>query len=346
MFAKYMVPALAASASIQGVAAAGNHRHLHQKKDYQVVATEVDIATQWVTVTVTEGFEPTSTSVASSSAPVVNPVESASTTPESVPVAATPSTSDPVAAVATYTTTSTDGVKRGVAYNDASFVDIIAAAAGNKISWCYNWGSTSDGLKASVDYSAMLWSTRSDFITVWDTNAQAAIDAGSTALLSFNEPDNGGQANMDPASAAAGHIQYMNPYASKARISSPAITSSQEAGQGTDWLEQFFTACNGQCSVDFCAAHWYGPGGEEGADEMLAHLLNVQTACQGKNVWLTEFATVSGDSSTFMTRALDQLDNNPTYSFVERYSYFYLAAGSLMDSATSLSTLGQLYASS
>ncbi len=79
-------------------------------------------------------------------------------------------------------------------------------------------------------------------------------------LLSFNECDNAGQCNMDAASAAQQHINIMNKYSGRVRISTPSITNSGSVGQGVSWLNQFVQACNGQCVYDFCAAHWYnGP---------------------------------------------------------------------------------------
>ncbi|KAI2634235.1 glycosyl hydrolase catalytic core-domain-containing protein [Hypomontagnella submonticulosa] len=232
--------------------------------------------------------------------------------------------------------------KRGAAYNDPTLVTALLGLS-NKISWAYNWGSDSGGLKANIDYYPMLWSPAPDHSNNWDQKAEAAIAKGSNCLLSFNEPDIASQANMSPQAAASGHIQYMNKYAGKARISAPAISSSQNANQGIDWLKQFFTACNGKCQVDFCAAHWYGPGGSDGAKLFLDHVKNVHTACQNKNVWVTEFAAESGDIDGFMSAVTKALDSSE-YSFVEKYSYFMLNQGSLMSSATTLSSFGKIFA--
>ncbi|KAJ2984386.1 hypothetical protein NUW58_g6087 [Xylaria curta] len=189
----------------------------------------------------------------------------------------------------------------------------------------------------------MLWSPAPDHSNNWDRLASAAIAKGSDALLSFNEPDIASQANMSPQDAAAGHIKYMNPYASKARISAPAISSSQNANQGIDWLKQFFNACNGQCHFDFCAAHWYGPGGVEGANLFLSHLKDVNKACDGKPVWVTEFAAESGSIDDFMTTIVSKLES-AEFSFVEKYSYFWASVGSLFSSRTELASFGKIYA--
>lgn len=240
------------------------------------------------------------------------------------------------------TAVASSGVKRGLAYNDATLVSTIVALASSKFSWAYNWGADSGSI-SGVSFIPMLWGP-GHYGDDWVAKAKAAVSAGTEALLSFNECDNAGQCNMGAADTAKYHKQYMNIYDGQIRIGAPAISSSQEANQGLDWLSQFFTACNGGCSYDFCNIHWYGPGDLAGANEFLAYLITAQAAC-GKNLWVTEFASVSGDASVFMKHAIDQLDNNSTFSFVEKYSYFMLSTGSLFDSSTALSTLGNLYIS-
>ncbi|KAI5927993.1 glycosyl hydrolase catalytic core-domain-containing protein [Camillea tinctor] len=399
MYSKLSVVALAAAASIQEVSAGHVHRHMHPKRDIAYVATETEWITDYVTVTVTEGEEPTSAAVEAAaveptttspssiivpsttsstvvaepttptpepSTPTVSPttlatsvktspvVESpAAVTSETSSTTALPATNIQVAATSSYSTaaastsaastsSSSSTGKRGAAYNDASLVSELLNLGG-QISWAYNWGSSSGGLVNSVAYYPMLWSSASEHSSDWDSKASAAIAAGSDCLLSFNEPDISTQANMGAADAAAAHIKFMNPYADKARISAPAISSSQNANQGIDWLTQFFTACNGECQVDFCAAHWYGPGGADGAAEFLEHLTNVHTACENKNVWVTEFAAESGSVDDFMSAVVSALESD-AYSFVEKYSYFMVSEGSLLDSATSLSSFGKIFA--
>ncbi|OTA96724.1 glycoside hydrolase family 128 protein [Hypoxylon sp. CO27-5] len=267
----------------------------------------------------------------------------ASTTEAESAAAATSTTAQAYStSTAAATSSSSGSSKRGAAYNDASLVSTVLGLGG-KLSWAYNWTPDPNGLKANVVYYPMLWSTASPHSDNWDTHAEAAISNGADALLSFNEPDIASQANMSPADAAAGHIQYFAKYAGKVRISSPAISSSEESNQGLDWLSQFFTACDGKCQVDFCAAHWYGPGGEDGATQFLNHITKVHEACDNKNVWVTEVAAQSGDVDAFMSAITKALDSDE-YSFVEKYSYFWLSEGSLMDSASALSDFGKIFA--
>lgn len=272
-------------------------------------------------------------------------------TPEVAAVAAAPSSSSssssaaPVATTAAATTT-TSGNKRGAAYNIASLVSPLVGS-GSKISWAYNWGQVSDGLDdvdSSLEYVPMLWSNREDFISTWDSNAATAISNGAKNFLGFNEPDNPGQANMDAATAASAYIQYLTPHAGSVRLGSPAITNSGTDGEGVSWLKQWVSACNGQCQFSFCAAHWYSPAS---SSDFLNYVTQVHEACgTDKTVWITEFAPIGADDATissFLEEVQDALDNNSTYSFVERYSYFYVADGSLV-TGTSASSYGNTFA--
>lgn len=270
-------------------------------------------------------------------------------TPEVAAVAAAPSSSSSsssAAAAATPAVATTSGNKRGAAYNIASLVSPLVGT-GSRISWAYNWGQVSDGLDevdSSLEYVPMLWSNREDFISTWDSNAKTAISNGVKNFLGFNEPDNPGQANMDPASAAAAYIQYLTPYAGSVRLGSPAITNSGTDGEGVSWLKQWVSACADQCNYSFCAAHWYSPAS---SSDFLNYVTQVHEACgTDKTVWITEFAPTGADDATissFLEEVQDALDNNPTYSFVERYSYFYVADGSLV-TGTSASSYGNTFA--
>lgn len=248
------------------------------------------------------------------------------------------------AAVATAITGSS-GSKRGAAYNDPSLVTSLLGAD-SKIGWAYNWGSASDDLTSDLEYVPMLWGQK--MVSYWATNAQAAIDAGAKYLLGANEPDNPAQANMDPATAAAFHITNMEPFAAKATLTAPAVTNSNLAGQSLDWLAQWISACGGACTFSVCPVHWYNTI-EAGAEDLFSFLLDAQTTCgSDKSIWLTEFApnvdNPSADQiSAFLETVQDTLDNNATFSFVGRYSYFYVAEGSMI-SGGALTTYGNTFA--
>ncbi|KAI0445595.1 glycosyl hydrolase catalytic core-domain-containing protein [Xylaria telfairii] len=405
MYSKTSLMALCAAAAVKEVTAAHGHQHMHaDKREIVWAATETVIVTDYVTVTVTEGQEPTTTAVPTtvattikvprphhshskqqSSVPVTTADSSTSvvvvdtstsiavptvipttmitavkptSTIQDPPVVSTPTeitsvVQQPTTTIPTTTiiptttsipqpTSAASGGKRGLAYNDASLVQEFINLGG-QASWAYNWGSTTADLPAGVAYYPMLWSPAPDHSNGWDAAAKAAISNGADALLSFNEPDIASQANMSPQDAANGHIQWMNPYAGQARIGTPAISSSENANQGVDWLKQFFSACNGQCKFDFCVAHWYGPGGANGAQLFLNHLDAVHEACDNKPVWVTEFAAESDSIDDFMTTVVQGLESDK-YSYVEKYSYFMASVGQLFSSPTELSSYGKIYA--
>ncbi|KAK6193349.1 hypothetical protein LQW54_012557 [Pestalotiopsis sp. IQ-011] len=281
-------------------------------------------------------------SVETSSTSTYSAVTTTAAGPTTTSAAASTTTS--AASTGSSSSSSSSGTKRGLGYNDASLVSSIVTAASATFGWCYDWGFTNGGLTADVNYIPMLWGP-THYDSSWDDAAASAVSNGVEALLSFNECDNAGQANLDAATAASQHTEYFSQYQGKIKIGAPSITSSADAGLGLDWLESFLSDCGSSCPIDFVNLHWYGPGGEEGAQTFLDYLVEANTKT-GYPVWVTEFGVTSGDEDTFLTYALDQLDNNSTYDFVDKYAYFYLATGYLMESATALSSLGSIYASS
>lgn len=278
---------------------------------------------------------PAPAAASTSDVPQAAAIAVAATTTSVVPdiVSAASSVVTSAASVAT----AASGNKRGAAYNTASLISPLLGD-GNQLSWAYNWGSVSDGLSdvdSGIEFVPMLWGDKDDFFADWSANAQAAIDAGAKNLLCFNEPDNPSQANMDAATAATYHQQYMNPFSSKARIGAPAVTNSNVEGESLDWLQSFITACDGNCDFDFCAVHWYNTI-DAGAEDLLDFVTKAQSTCgTDKTIWVTEFAPNVGSPSQdqiseFLATVQDAFDNNSTYSFVERYSYFYVSEGLLV----------------
>ncbi|OAQ60814.1 glycoside hydrolase [Purpureocillium lilacinum] len=228
--------------------------------------------------------------------------------------------------------------KRGLAFNNATLANLFGASCSN-CSWGYNWGSSSRGLNSRYSYVPMLWSDDASLTSQWDRDAEIAISSGASSMFSFNEPDNVGQANMLPQAAAAAHIKYLNKYGGRVKIGAPAVTNSVKPGEGIQWLEHFLNACGGQCHVDFCNVHWYAPA--EDVDNLFEHLEKAHEACAGKPVWLTEFAPVSGDIQGFLRQVIPKLES---MDYVEAYSYFMVALDSLMSSASTLSSFGEVYA--
>ncbi|KAG9257459.1 glycoside hydrolase [Emericellopsis atlantica] len=234
--------------------------------------------------------------------------------------------------------------KRGIAYNDANMANIFAESC-ESCRWAYSWGSAPGSLEKNIQYIPMLWGDSSPYTDDWDQNCRSALDAGSPAILSFNEPDHPEQSNMSPSQAASAHANLINPYAGQALIGSPAVTNSGDPGMGLEWLQSFMDACKAQdggCAIDFCAVHWYSEA--QYADTLFDHIEKAHEICDNKPIWLTEFAPTGSDADKedFMKTVIPKLD---AVEYLDAYSYFMVSEGNLMSSVSSLSSVGSLYAS-
>jgi hypothetical protein len=184
-----------------------------------------------------------------------------------------------------------------------------------------------------------------EFTSVWKTNADAALAAGSTHVMSFNEPDYSGQANLAVSAAVSGYLEYVQPYASKAKIGTPAVTnggSSPSGPMGTDYLGNFTTALTkAKGTYDFCAVHWYDSA--TNIDYFKSFMETAIGKCNGKPVWLTEFgASGSSDEQiTFLETVMPWMDEQDQ---IERYAYFMVAVENLISTGTTLSQLGTTFA--
>lgn len=233
--------------------------------------------------------------------------------------------------------TSTLAYKRGVPYNSVTYANLFQ---GTKVDWAYNWDSKTSGLAAGIEYVPMLWGNQPSQLSSWSANAQAAINNGATHLLAFNEPDNPSQANLSPAAAAQLYMQYMQPFAGKAKLGAPAITNGGNAW-GINWLTAFMGNCTA-CTIDFAPIHWYDSATNIGYFQ--SQVQNAHAAA-GVPIWVTEFGTTSGTEAqieTFVSTVTTWMDS---LSWVERYSYFYAAPGYLVNAAgNGLSAYGSVYA--
>lgn len=187
--------------------------------------------------------------------------------------------------------------KRGLAYNDAALCDPFIGA--DTVSWAYNWASSSGGLGSGVNYVPLLWGTDSSFTDIWSDNAAAAIAAGSTHLMSFNEPDLSSQSNLSPAEAATAYKTYMEPFAGQAKLCAPAVTNGG-GDMGLTWLAAFMTACS-DCTIDCVSIHWYDSYSNTAYFQ--EQVTNATTVSGGLPVFVSEFGSTDGtddDISDFL----------------------------------------------
>ncbi|OCH92443.1 hypothetical protein OBBRIDRAFT_791322 [Obba rivulosa] len=262
--------------------------------------------------------------------PTPTPTPTATPTPAPAPS----SSAAPVSAPAPPTSNT---IKRGLSFNDASLTKDFNS---QQVSWAYNWGPSFEGsLPQGVEFFPMLWGADDGHTNGWSDAATAAIANGAKYLLSFNEPDLSSQSNLSPEQAANAWMEFMQPFAGKAKLIAPAVTNGA-APMGTAWLDAFIAACS-QCTIDGYAIHIYDSATNIGYYQN--YISGVATK-YGKEVLVTEFgATGSAQQQEEflqeMVQFLDGLDG------ISHYAWFMTAVGNLVNSDASLSPLGEAYVS-
>ncbi|KAJ9481213.1 hypothetical protein VN97_g12281 [Penicillium thymicola] len=231
--------------------------------------------------------------------------------------------------------------KRGAAYNDRAAVSPLTKAG--TVSWAYNWAmSEPNELPSGVDFVPMLRVANFDG---WQASIEHYTSGGSKYILGFNEPDMISQASLAPSVAAGYYIKYITPFQGRAKLISPAVTSSTSADMGLGWLDQFMEACL-YCNISGIAVHWYGDSAD--SLKLFVNKANIFAKSHGlSEVWLTEFA-LNADmngvgnqeiTETFIRDVTSWLDSQP---IVTRYSYFMCAERYLL-SGNVLNRAGQAY---
>jgi len=242
--------------------------------------------------------------------------------------------------------------KRGLAYNAASNTYLFAQSGqSSQVTWAYNWGPQAAGvINPNVEFVPLLYNNDANLCASWPAYAQSAIAAGTTALMSFNEPDlcQDGSACMNVSTAVATYKKYMQPLAGKASLGAPAITnigSTTGAPVGADYLKYFLGNCTG-CQVDFVNMHWYS-NVYAGVGYLQSQVEAVRAVAGGRPIWVTEFGLDSTEPYTtqqlqdFLEEAMIYLDSQTD---VARYAYFLDAPGYLLNGAgTGLSATGRMY---
>ncbi|KAJ3936785.1 MAG: glycosyl hydrolase catalytic core-domain-containing protein [Lentinula lateritia] len=231
----------------------------------------------------------------------------------------------------------TNSSKAGLAWPNGNYVDIDQYLTTGKISWYYTWSP--DAISSTeIEFVPMLWGNNSvdDFSsTINDTISSHNV----TAVLGMNEPQQSGQSELTPAQGAELWKTYMEPLKSQnIRLGSPAPSS---APSGKIWIQDFLTACNGSCTVDFIA---------------LQYLEDFHNTFQ-RPLWVTEWACQNynggsqcsyDDVVLFLNATQSYMDSS---DFVERYSYFGAMIdlqgvnedNALMSSNGQINTLGKQY---
>ena len=220
--------------------------------------------------------------------------------------------------------------RKGVATWDATGVSQELAASG--ASWYYDWGATPSGITAPASTSFVPMIRGASDVTAATLDQ---VKSEGDVLLGFNEPDQGGQANMTVAQALSLWPQLE---ATGMTLGSPAVSFGAATPGG--WLDQFMTGAKARgYRVNFITVHWYGGDFSTGpAVQQLESYLQAIYNQYHLPIWITEFALTSYAGSTptfpteaqqaaFLTAATTMLDGLP---YVQRYAWFALpvSAGS------------------
>ena len=225
-----------------------------------------------------------------------------------------------LSALALFSTANCDGVsrsaKRGLVYvpnvktpEDNSIWD----SSSSDLTWYYNYGASPSPVFAknpTFEFVPMLWGlppTTSDMTFLNTVQQQIKDGANISYVLAFNEPDgqsSTGGSGVPAVLAAQTWIREIEPLKKLGvKLGAPAVTG---APSGFNWLQNFFTACDGGCSADFIPVHWYG-----NFEGMASHIGQVRGTYPNMTIWVTEYADAGAslaDSQNFYNASSQYFD--------------------------------------
>ncbi|KAF2204926.1 hypothetical protein GQ43DRAFT_446354 [Delitschia confertaspora ATCC 74209] len=194
-------------------------------------------------------------------------------------------------------TTATTSPKRGLIHIPSSnhpSDDQFWTAPSSSLTWYYNYGFVpSPSLSRShLSFVPMLWgASDDDRETPFLDSVKQQLNHGAEIehVLSFNEPDGDhatGGSDIEPSLAAKSWKAQISPLRDLGvKVGAPAVTGSS---RGLQWLDDFFSECNGECDFDFMPVHWYG-----NFEGLASHVGQVMERWPGKGVWVTEFGNIT-----------------------------------------------------
>lgn len=185
----------------------------------------------------------------------------------------------------------TTSSKRGLVYipsNDPQD-DSIWDSSTSDLTWYYNYDATpTSEYDGKLQFVPMLWGApSSDTDDTFLNTVTGLINGGMNIsyVLAFNEPDgcDDGGSCVDAQTAATTWIREIEPLKKLGvKLGAPAVTG---APTGFTWLQNFFTACAGNCSADFIPVHWYG-----NFEGLASHMGQVNGTYPNMTMWITEYA--------------------------------------------------------
>lgn len=246
---------------------------------------------------------------------------------------------------------SSPGGKRGLLYRWDGAADAKGLASVGSFGWMSNWEDSPKGDIGNAEFCPTLRSL--DRAAGWPAALDTAEKSNGKVVFTFNEPDMGGQANMDVGAACAAWKEHVAPLMAKhsgMNFVGPSVSSSTAENQGLDWLSKFQTNCP-EAVWSTANLHWYGTPAD-GFDAFKAHIETAYETIK-KPFYVTEFAlnNASGeDSAAFLEKAQSYLDSNAncvgySYFAVGTWSPDYgMTAANLLGNAEALTPAGKVYA--
>ena len=136
-------------------------------------------------------------------------------------------------------------------------------------------------------------------------------------------------------------MQFMQPFAGRATLVSPAITNGAPP-MGTGWMDSFLSECSKLgCRVDAIAAHIYDSASNIAYYKQYITDLGTR---YNKPVLITEFSMTGSmpEQQVFLKETIPFLDGLPS---VTHYMWFMTVVGNLVNTDESLTPLSTTYAS-
>jgi hypothetical protein len=218
----------------------------------------------------------------------------------------------------------TQSKKRGLAYAMRDEADM--QALNGSIAWHYNWSMSAPNPSIDTKYNTvhipMIWNG-----SISQNDRQKVIDYAASHpeceyLLTFNEPNLAGQADLSPQQAAQRwHIVREVAQSANLKIISPGMAAGGKY-EPVSWLQQFFAQPEvDESEIVGIAFHNYSPG----SGSIESEVNKYKNAFPGKELWLTEFCAWEGANINpagqrkYLCETFNFLENEPA---VTHYSWF------------------------
>lgn len=196
------------------------------------------------------------------------------------------------------------GTKLGLAWADGS-AGYLSNLAGAKYIYTWTAECPSEASKLGMTCLPQLWGWKNV-----DDFTRVAKDANPPFFLTFNEPQEPGQSNMDVGSGIALWKQAVKPLTDQGhKVCSPATSSNPN---GLTWVQGFVKGCP-ECHFDYTCVHWY-----DTTFEKFKTYVELWHNTFGKDVFITEFGVqnfnggsqpTSGEVFSFMQQAIPWMNS-------------------------------------